>query len=144
MYFVFFCVNFRSRRKSNRPNGRPDYHESDESNQSQRNAMPNRQHQYIVTEGDTDIIPIASSVRPSTDDKWWRDYLNRKLDLETQKMQNEDEYRRDLLKLRRQEILSKEKHDKLKVDAIVSLTEAIAKYAGGAKHLENGIDALAD
>lgn len=103
----------------------------DESNMSHTSKFStpglNRYRQHVATNGDGEMTAVVSSHGGAADDRWWRSYLDRKLDLEKRKMQQDDEHHRDLLKLRRLEILSKEKHDKLKVDALRELTGAISR-----------------
>lgn len=137
------CVPFYSRRKSLRVNGHPTYHESDESNTSlpRRSATTsNRFKRHVATDGDGEITAITSS-RPTSDDMWWRNYLNRKLDLDKEKMRQADEQHRDLIKMRKLEIFTKEKSDKLKIEAIQELTNAITKFIG-TKSGENGLGSM--
>lgn len=59
-----------------------------------------------------------------TDGNWWKDYFEQKLELEREKLQKEQERHKDNLNL--QKLLLTQ--DKLKVEAINSLTSAIKEY----------------
>lgn len=69
---------------------------------------------------------VADSSSPS-DEKWWRDYLERKLDLEREKMRRDDDRHRDLMNFNKMSLMAQEKSTKIKVEAINGLTDAIMK-----------------
>lgn len=118
-------ITFYSRRKS-----RP-YHESEPeaevSNHSEAHSVTllKRLRQNMATD---DVPPpsAATSSAPS-DDKWWRDYLERKMDLEKEKLRRDDERHRDVMNFRKMSIMVQEKSEKMKVEAMNNLTSAIAK-----------------
>lgn len=78
----------------------------------------------MATDGDA---PPHKSNESSTDDKWWRDYMERKLELEREKLRRKDERHRDLMNSHKMTALAQEKSTKIKVDAITDLTGAITK-----------------
>lgn len=79
----------------------------------------------MATDGAVPTEAIESSL-PS-DEKWWRDYLERKLDMEKEKMRREEDRHRDLMNFRKMSIMLQEKTEKVKVDALNGLTTAITK-----------------
>lgn len=74
-----------------------------------------------------DVPPAASKTSAPSDDKWWRDYLDRKLDLEKEKLRRDDERHRDVMNFRKMSIMVQEKSEKMKVEAMTGLTSAITK-----------------
>ncbi len=60
----------------------------------------------------------------TTERTWWKDYFEQKLELEKEKLQKEHERHKDNLNFQKMLLIQ----DKLKVEAINSLTSAIKEY----------------
>lgn len=65
-----------------------------------------------------------SNCNGDVDRIWWKEYFEQKLELEKEKLQKEDERHKDNLNFQKMVLIQ----DKLKVDAINSLTSAIKEY----------------
>lgn len=120
---MIFNVYFRSKRRSN-----INYSEADNSNGSEQHSITllKRFRQNLAT--DCDVPPAAAADSSSaSDEKWWRDYLERKLDLEREKMRREDDRHRDLMNFHKMSLIAQEKSTKIKVDAMNSLMDAFTK-----------------
>lgn len=67
------------------------------------------------------------------DQSWWKAFFDRKLELEREKMKLAQERHRDNMNFQKMALMLQERVEKVKVEAINSLTSAIAKLAE-AKH----------
>lgn len=65
-----------------------------------------------------------SNCNGETDRNWWKEYFEQKLELEKEKLQKEHERHKDNLNFQKMVL----QQDKLKVEAINSLTSAIKEY----------------
>lgn len=65
-----------------------------------------------------------SNCNGDVDRNWWKDYFEQKLELEKEKLQKEHERHKDNLNFQKMVLIQ----DKLKVEAINSLTSAIKEY----------------
>lgn len=67
------------------------------------------------------------------DQIWWKAYFERKLEVEREKMKLAQDRHRDNMNFQKMALMLQERVEKVKVEAINSLTSAIAKLAE-AKH----------
>lgn len=65
-----------------------------------------------------------SNCNGESDRNWWKDYFEQKLELEKEKLQKEHERHKDNMNFQKMVLIQ----DKLKVEAINSLTSAIKEY----------------
>lgn len=63
------------------------------------------------------------------DSVWWREYLDKKLEMDREKMRREQERHKDNMNFQKMALMLQEKVEKIKVDAINNLTNAISKLA---------------
>lgn len=72
---------------------------------------------------------MDSELSSDIDQGWWKEYFDKKLDLEKEKMKREQERHKDNMNFQKMALMLQEKVEKIKVDAINSLTTAITKLA---------------
>lgn len=83
----------------------------------------NVDHDMRMSE-ETDSPPgIPSSI----DESWWKEYFERKLELEREKIRKQDERHKDQMNFQKMAIMLQEKVEKIKVDAIHGLTNALVR-----------------
>ncbi|XP_017145885.1 putative uncharacterized protein DDB_G0294196 [Drosophila miranda] len=66
-------------------------------------------------------------VQPLTDDVWWRDYFERKLDLEREKIDLQRSLQREQVQIQKMSMVQQERIERMKIDAINSLTGTLQK-----------------
>lgn len=59
---------------------------------------------------------------------WWKDYFERKLQVEREKIQLQKDMHRDLMTFNRTTLMQNEKIERVKIDAINNLTNTLQKY----------------
>lgn len=75
----------------------------------------------------TDEADIPPGIDNGIDQNWWKDYFERKLELEREKIRKQDERHKDQMNFQKMAIMLQEKVEKIKVDAINSLTSALLR-----------------
>lgn len=63
------------------------------------------------------------------DQSWWKQYFERKLELDREKIKLAQERHKDNMNFQKMALMLQERVEKVKVEAISSLTSAIAKLA---------------
>lgn len=63
------------------------------------------------------------------DQSWWKEYFDKKLELEREKLKREQERHKDNMNFQKMALMLQEKVEKVKVEAINNLTNAITKLA---------------
>lgn len=95
--------------------------------------IPEIEYKKIKFEPQTIIetnLPSHVNDIDDIDDKlWWKDYLEKKLELDREKMKREQERHKDNMNFQKMTLMLQEKVEKIKVDAINNLTNAITKLA---------------
>ncbi|XP_017866994.1 PREDICTED: putative uncharacterized protein DDB_G0294196 isoform X3 [Drosophila arizonae] len=61
------------------------------------------------------------------DDIWWKDYFERKLDVEREKMELQRSLQREQLQIQKMSLVQQERIERMKIDAINSLTATLQK-----------------
>lgn len=69
------------------------------------------------------------------DESWWKSYFERKLELEREKMLKEEERHKDRINFQKMALMLQERAEKLKVDAMNNLTNALLKLQDASRHL---------
>lgn len=81
---------------------------------------------------------VVASAQPSNpassfDDTWWRNYFEQKLDLERKRMEKEDERHKDRMNFQKMAIMLQERVEKIKVEAMNNLTNALLRLQESGK-----------
>lgn len=106
--YFFYRLN---NRVSSEPSSTMQLHEVDEEKEGFKKFKFNPEEEFSNCNGDADR-------------NWWKDYFEQKLELEKDKLQKEHERHKDNLSFQKMVLIQ----DKLKVEAINSLTSAIKEY----------------
>lgn len=61
------------------------------------------------------------------DETWWRGYFEQKLELERKRMDKEDERHKDRMNFQKMAIMLQERVEKIKVEAMKNLTNALLR-----------------
>ncbi|KAH8407549.1 hypothetical protein KR222_005265, partial [Zaprionus bogoriensis] len=82
--------------------------------------------------GDCDPMAMASSGKlyehaSSSDDVWWKDYFERKLDVEREKIELQRSLHREQVQIQKMSLVQQERIERMKIDAINSLTATLQK-----------------
>lgn len=67
------------------------------------------------------------------DDTWWKAYFEQKLELERQRMEKEDERHKDRMNFQKMAIMLQERVEKIKVEAMNNLTNALLRLQESGK-----------
>lgn len=62
-----------------------------------------------------------------SDDAWWKDYFDRKLDVEREKMELHRSLQREQVQIQKMSLVQQERIERMKIDAINSLTATLQK-----------------
>ncbi|KAH8401875.1 hypothetical protein KR009_008359 [Drosophila setifemur] len=62
-----------------------------------------------------------------SDDVWWKDYFERKLEVEREKMEIQRNLQRDHMQIQKMSLVQQERIERMKIDAINSLTATLQK-----------------
>lgn len=77
---------------------------------------------------DTSFTPAQISNNTSTsDENWWKNYFNQKLELERKRMDKDDERHKDRMNFQKMAIMLQERVEKIKVEAMNNLTNALLR-----------------
>ncbi|XP_067634305.1 uncharacterized protein [Eurosta solidaginis] len=71
--------------------------------------------------------PVINAAAPETEGVWWKDYFERKLEVEREKIQCQKELHREQMQFQKMSLVQQEKIERLKIDAINSLTATLQK-----------------
>ncbi|XP_037034643.1 trihelix transcription factor GT-3b isoform X2 [Bradysia coprophila] len=107
----FFEIEKLNSRVSSEPSSTMQLHEVDEEKQDYKKFKFSPEEELSNCNGESDR-------------NWWKDYFEQKLELEKEKLQKEHERHKDNLNFQKMVLVQ----DKLKVEAINSLTSAIKEY----------------
>lgn len=75
------------------------------------------------------LPPTTSTV----DDSWWKNYFDQKLELERQRLEKEDERHKDRMNFQKMAIMLQERVEKIKVEAMNNLTNALLRLQESGK-----------
>lgn len=70
----------------------------------------------------------------SIDGNWWKSYFDKKLDLERERIQKEDERHKDRINFQKMALMLQERVEKIKVEAMNNLTNVLLKLQDVSKH----------
>lgn len=82
---------------------------------------------------ENDCFEIPDTGAPM-DEIWWKGYFDRKLELERERMQKEDERHKDRINFQKMALMLQERVEKIKVEAMNNLTNALLKLQDVSKH----------
>lgn len=80
----------------------------------------------IVTSNETNCLPTPNSAM-EIDESWWKNYFERKLELEREKVRKEDERHKDRMNFQKMAIMLQERVEKVKIEAMNNLTNALLR-----------------
>lgn len=87
-----------------------------------------------MEDNDVDIAPrIVQTLNNSSDDSWWKSYFEQKLELERKRMDKEDERHKDRMNFQKMAIMLQERVEKVKVEAMNNLTNALLRLQDSGK-----------
>lgn len=75
----------------------------------------------------SDATDTPPAIPTSIDESWWKEYFEKKLELEREKIRKQDERHKDQMNFQKMAIMLQEKVEKIKVDAIHGLTNALIR-----------------
>ncbi|XP_016957103.1 uncharacterized protein LOC108029386 [Drosophila biarmipes] len=81
-------------------------------------------------EGNGKLYDLARSMGPASavpDDIWWKDYFERKLEVEREKMELQRSLQREQVQIQKMSLVQQERIERMKIDAINSLTATLQK-----------------
>lgn len=81
---------------------------------------------------DSSFIP-AQNVTTTIEENWWKGYFEQKLELERKKMDKEDERHKDRMNFQKMAIMLQERVEKIKVEAMNNLTNALLRLQDSGK-----------
>lgn len=76
---------------------------------------------------------IAQGVSTTYDECWWKTYFEQKLELERKRMDKEDERHKDRMNFQKMAIMLQERVEKVKVEAMNKLTNALLRLQDSGK-----------
>lgn len=78
-------------------------------------------------------LKVAHVSSNSFDDNWWKSYFDNKLELERKRMDKEDERHKDRMNFQKMAIMLQERVEKVKVEAMNNLTNALLRLQDSGK-----------
>lgn len=72
-------------------------------------------------------------VADSIDESWWKNYFEQKLELERTRMEKEEERHKDRMNFQKMAIMLQERVEKIKVEAMNNLTNALLRLQESGK-----------
>lgn len=117
------------------------FHSEAQSPHSEQNYRTNvresRRIKQRRLESEENAIDINAAFVPGTstsiDESWWKNYFERKLELERQRLEKEEERHKERMSFQKMAILSQERWEKIKVDAMNNLTNALLRLQESGK-----------
>lgn len=76
---------------------------------------------------DQPLPPHTIGAAQSIDENWWKNYFEQKLKLERKRMEKEDERHKDRMNFQKMAIMLQERVEKIKIEAINNLTNALLR-----------------
>lgn len=74
------------------------------------------------------IQPLTNGAsQQSIDESWWKNYFDQKLELERKRMEKEDERHKDRMNFQKMAIMLQERVEKIKIEAMKNLTNALLR-----------------
>lgn len=81
-----------------------------------------------------DITQVQSNgASQSIDESWWKNYFEQKLELERKRMEKEDERHKDRMNFQKMAIMLQERVEKIKIEAMKNLTNALLRLQESGK-----------
>lgn len=78
-------------------------------------------------------LQSAPGVMSASDETWWKNYFERKLELEQKRMEKEEERHKDRMNFQKMAIMLQERVEKIKVEAMNNLTNALLRLQESGK-----------
>ncbi|BFG04567.1 uncharacterized protein DMAD_03508 [Drosophila madeirensis] len=101
-------------------------YDADQEQAAEAERTNDSSHQLEATNGKIfDMAP--SQGQPLTDDIWWKDYFERKLDVEREKIDLQRSLQREQVQIQKMSMVQQERIERMKIDAINSLTGTLQK-----------------
>ncbi|XP_055317617.1 uncharacterized protein LOC129576464 [Sitodiplosis mosellana] len=100
--------------------------------ESQRKKRKQLEAEDMDVNNDSSFAP-ALNVTTTMDETWWRGYFEQKLELERKKMDKEDERHKDRMNFQKMAIMLQERVEKIKVEAMNNLTNALLRLQDSGK-----------
>lgn len=84
---------------------------------------------HIIHAGTSiDVTQVQSNgASHSVDESWWKNYFEKKLELERKRMEKEDERHKDRMNFQKMAIMLQERVEKIKIEAMKNLTNALLR-----------------
>ncbi|KAH8275393.1 hypothetical protein KR026_006419 [Drosophila bipectinata] len=104
--------------------------EFDADHQMEAERISNSSHQQLEANGKMFELarPLGSQpVGGMPDDVWWKDYFERKLEVEREKMDLQRSLQREQVQVQKMSLVQQERIERMKIDAINSLTATLQK-----------------
>lgn len=100
-----------------------------------RESHRKKRKQYDAEEMDVnnDSTSFAAAMTTTMDEPWWKTYFEQKLELERKKMDKEDERHKDRMNFQKMAIMLQERVEKIKVEAMNNLTNALLRLQESGK-----------
>lgn len=132
IYFKWFFSSYELCRETpspdsdHRPNVRESLRIKRKKHEIEENAMRNETSVASIQQ-----LPPTTSI--SVDDSWWKSYFEQKLELERQRLEKEDERHKDRMNFQKMAIMLQERVEKIKVEAMNNLTNALLRLQESGK-----------
>lgn len=99
-----------------------------------RGSHRTKRKKYETDDTEVDLpLKVAHVSTSSFDDNWWKTYFDQKLDLERKRMDKEDERHKDRMNFQKMAIMLQERVEKVKVEAMNNLTNALLRLQDSGK-----------
>lgn len=97
------------------------------STRETRRTQPANEVCHEETEMSCD--PMVTSIKntPAMDEAWWKNYFEKKLELEREKMNKDEERHKDRMNFQKMALMLQERVEKVKIEAVNNLTKALQR-----------------
>lgn len=96
-----------------------------------------KRHEVDVNTMQNDTTLASSQLNLSAtnvvEDSWWKSYFEKKLELERQRLEKEDERHKDRMNFQKMAIMLQERVEKVKVEAMNNFTNALLRLQESGK-----------
>ncbi|XP_030081064.1 putative uncharacterized protein DDB_G0294196 isoform X2 [Drosophila hydei] len=100
-------------------------YDADQTGSTSIQEQPDSQEMVMASSGK--LYEQLAPPPPPQDDVWWKDYFERKLDVEREKMELQRNLQREQLQIQKMSLVQQERIERMKIDAINSLTATLQK-----------------
>ncbi|KAI8118141.1 hypothetical protein FF38_02645 [Lucilia cuprina] len=100
----------------------------DSNNYTQPNSkMEEIENEFLKNFGKDQHMPMHVGNNSNNNNGWWQEYFERKLQVERDKIELQKEMHRELMQFNKMSLLQQEKIERVKIEAINSLTSTLQK-----------------